>query len=141
MVKSKPAVTPTGEVIERVSATSPARAPLSAKMKVRTAAGLIPTSRAPTSSWMTERAARPSVVARKNRNRAAPTASEMAEAHRLPGREGDRHHHRRQHGRLAVGQVEDASQPVDQGHADAQQPELEAEDDPVQDDGPHATPR
>jgi hypothetical protein len=86
MVKSNPAVTLTGEVIERVTATSPARAPLSAKMKVRTAAGLIPTSRAPTSSWITERAARPSVVARKNSSRTAPTATEIPEAHRLPTR-------------------------------------------------------
>ena len=86
MVKSNPAVTATGEVIDRVSATSPARAPLSAKMRVRTAAGLIPTSRAPTSSWITERVARPKVVRRKNSSRAAPTASEMPEAHRLPTR-------------------------------------------------------
>jgi hypothetical protein len=60
---------------------------------------------------------------------------------RHAGGEAERHHHRRQHGRLAVRQVEHTPQAVDQGHAHAQQPELEAKDDPVEDDGPHATPR
>ena len=62
----------------------PASAPLSAKMTVRTNDGLMPTSRAPTSSWITERTPRPKVVAPKNRRSKAATASAITEAQMLP---------------------------------------------------------
>ncbi len=42
---------------------------------------------------------------------------------------------------LAVGEVEDAAEAVDQRHPDAEQAEREAEHDPVEDDRRHATPR
>ena len=66
MVSSKPALTVSGPVIECVIATTPASAPLSAKMTVRTNDGLMPTSRAPVSSWITDRTPRPKVVTPKN---------------------------------------------------------------------------
>ena len=53
-------------------------------MTVRTNDGLMPTSRAPVSSWITERTARPKVVAPKNRSSTIPTASAIAEAQTLP---------------------------------------------------------
>ena len=53
---------PTGPVIERVTATRQASAPLSPNTNVRTVAGLTPHNRAPASSWITERTPRPSVV-------------------------------------------------------------------------------
>ena len=42
---------------------------------------------------------------------------------------------------LAVGEVEDAAEAVDQRHPDAEQAEREPEHDPVEDDRSHATPR
>ena len=84
VVSSKPALTVRGPLIDCVIATIPASAPLSAKMTVRTNDGLMPTSRAPVSSWITERTPRPKVVAPKNRRSTAPTASAIAEAQMLP---------------------------------------------------------
>ncbi len=62
MVNPTPAVDTTGVVMAWVMATIPARTPLTPKMTVRTEAGLIPHRRAPSSSWMTDRVARPNVV-------------------------------------------------------------------------------
>ena len=62
VVSSKPALTVSGPLIDCAIATTPASAPLSAKMTVRTNDGLMPTSRAPVSSWITERTPRPKVV-------------------------------------------------------------------------------
>ena len=55
-----------GDVIDLVTPTSPASAPLRAKINVRIDAGLMPQSWAPSSCWITERIALPSVVRRKN---------------------------------------------------------------------------
>ena len=71
VVSSKPALTVSGPLIDCVIATIPASAPLSAKMTVRTNDGLMPTSRAPVSSWITERTPRPNVVQPKNRRSTA----------------------------------------------------------------------
>ena len=48
---------------------------------------------------------------------------------------------RREHDDLAVGEVEDAAETVDERHADAEQAEGEAEHDPVENDGPHVRSR
>ena len=53
----------------------------------------------------------------------------------------ERDHDRREHHDLAVGEVEDAAETVDQRHPDAEQAEAEAEHDPVENDRPHTTPR
>ena len=84
VVSSKPALTVNGPLIDCAIATTPASAPLSAKMTVRTNDGLMPTSRAPVSSWITERTPRPKVVAPKNNRSTAATASAIAEAQILP---------------------------------------------------------
>ena len=81
-----PVVTVTGDVIERVTATRPASAPLSAKISVRIAAGLMPHSWAPSSSWITERTALPSVAKRKKATSAAPAARAIADASSWPVR-------------------------------------------------------
>jgi hypothetical protein len=86
MVKSMPAFTVTGDVIERVTATSAASTPLSVNTRLRITAGLTPQSWAPSSSWITERTAFPVVAKRKNTASRPPTASAMAEASRLPVR-------------------------------------------------------
>jgi hypothetical protein len=84
VVRSKPAVTVSGALIDRVTATSPARPPLSAKISVRTSDGLIPTSRAPVSSWITDRTPRPKVVRPKKSTRTPATPSAITEAQTLP---------------------------------------------------------
>ena len=65
-MKSIPAFTVTGDVIERVTATSAASTPLSVNTRLRITAGLTPQSWAPSSSWITERTALPVVAKRKN---------------------------------------------------------------------------
>ena len=65
-------------------ATIPASAPLSAKTTVLTKDGLMPTSREPTSSWITDRTPRPKVVTPKKTRSAAPTATAITEAQMLP---------------------------------------------------------
>ena len=84
VVSSNPALTVSGPLIDCVIATIPASAPLSAKMTVRTNDGLMPTSRAPVSSWITERTPRPKVVTPKNSRSTAATASAITEAQMLP---------------------------------------------------------
>ena len=46
-----------------------------------------------------------------------------------------------EHGDLALGEVEDPAESVDQGQPDAEQPELQPEDDAVEDRRPHVRPR
>ena len=46
-----------------------------------------------------------------------------------------------EHGDLPVGEVEHPAEAVDEGQTDAEQPELQPEDDAVEDDRPHAIPR
>ena len=75
---------PIGPVIERVTATRHASAPLSPNTNVRTADGLTPHSRAPASSWITERTPRPSVVRRKNATSTRPAATAIPDATRAP---------------------------------------------------------
>ena len=48
---------------------------------------------------------------------------------------------RREHDDLAVREVDDAAEAVDQRHPDAEQAERQPEHDPVEDDRSHATPR
>ena len=84
VVSSNPALTVSGPLIDWVIATIPASAPLSAKMTVRTNDGLMPTRRAPVSSWMIERTPRPKVVRPKKSRSTAATASAITEAQRLP---------------------------------------------------------
>ena len=81
-----PVVTVIGDVIDLVTATSPASAPLRAKINVRIDAGLMPQSWAPSSCWITERIALPSVAKRKKAISATPTARAIAEASSAPVR-------------------------------------------------------
>ena len=60
----------------------------SAKTTVRTEDGLMPTSRAPVSSWITERMPRPNVVAPRNTSSTAPPLRVITEAQKLPTANG-----------------------------------------------------
>ncbi len=68
-------------------------------------------------------------------------ADERGEKRRTAVLHDDRGDDRREHDDLAVREIEDAAESVDQRHPDAEQPERQPEHDPVENDSRHATPR
>ena len=67
-------------------------------------------------------------------------AGDRGDAGRAPGVDEQGDDDRPEHGHLALGEVEDAAEPVDQRQPDPEQPELQPEHDPVEDDRPHCSP-